>query len=265
MMDKNRYARVVVGIPVDNIFDYLIPEPLLEKLRVGMRVLVPFGKRQLLGYVVGIADKAEVADIKEVREVLDDEPILPENLLKLTRWMANYYFSSWGMAIKTSLPSRLNSPGHKARKRKVSETDKDNRLHISERSDITLNKFQFDALKRIKEGLKNGGFNTFLLHGISGSGKTEIYMQAIANLGGKGAIVLAPEISLTPRFVMRFRKRFGRRVAVFHSGLSEKERFDEWRRIHKGESEIVIGVRSAVFAPFRKVGLIIIDEEQDPS
>ncbi|MEK6690745.1 MAG: primosomal protein N' [Nitrospirota bacterium] len=265
MMDRNRYARVVVGIPVDNIFDYLIPEPLLERLKVGMRVLVPFGKRRLLGYVIGIADKAEVTDIKEVREVLDDEPILPENLLKLTRWMANYYFYSWGMAIKTSLPSRLNSPVHKARKRKVSETDKYERLHLPERSDIALNKFQFDALKRIKEGLKNGGFNTFLLHGIAGSGKTEVYMQAIANLGEKGAIVLVPEISLTSRFVMRFRKRFGRRVAVFHSGLSEKERFDEWRRIHKGESEIVIGVRSAVFAPFRKVSLIIIDEEQDPS
>lgn len=268
MTEKNKYARIVVGIPIENIFDYLVPNPFIDKLKIGMRVIVPFGKRRIVGYVVDFTDKTEVTDIKEIREILDEEPILSDSLLKLTRWMANYYFSTWGMAIKTALPSALNNIKPKTVKKKKQEIKDDlkgNRHPVTCPIPITLNKAQGIALRKLKEGLDDCTFKTFLLHGITGSGKTEVYMQAIDHLKEKGVIVLLPEISLTPNIIMRFYSMFGNDVAVLHSGLSESERIYEWRRIHKGEARIAIGVRSAIFAPVRRLGLIIVDEEQDPS
>jgi primosomal protein N' (replication factor Y) len=268
MTGRNKYARVVVGIPIDNIFDYLIPHSLMESLKIGMRVLVPFGKRRLVGYVVGFTDKAEVKDIKEIREVLDDEPTLSDSLLKLTKWIASYYFSSWGMAIKTALLSSFNKgvKQSKGQRFKGEGIEKPEISHQSKARLNTLRHEQYDSyLRIIKESLEKGGHRTFLLHCISG--RIEVYIQAIAQslLLQVGAIVLVPEISLTSELIMRFRYKFGSTVAVLHSGLTETERLHEWRRIQKGEAAIVIGVRSAVFAPFKRLGLIIIDEEQDPS
>lgn len=264
---KKRFAKVVFGLDIDIIFDYLIPDP-TPKIRAGMRVLVPFGRRNLVGYVVGLSDKADVSDLKEIIEVLDTEPILSDNLLKLTHWMADYYFSSWGMAIKIALPSGIQSLSikPKAVRFKTKTLQDPYEGEVFERGmPLPLNTSQEKALREIKRALKKGGFSTFLLHGPTGSGKREIYMQAIAGLSGGGAIILVPEIRLTPRLVTRFRSRFGGKVAVLHSGLTERKRLDEWKRIQKGDAEIAIGVRSAIFAPFKKVGLIIVDEEHDPS
>lgn len=266
MMIKNKYARVVVGIPIDNIFDYLIPHSLLDRLKIGMRVVVPFGRRRVVGYVVGFTDKPEVTDIKELGDVLDEESLLLENFLKLTRWMGHYYFSSWGMAIKTALPSTLSHIDRKTSRRKrfkVSDNIRDNGFEITGQQAISFNKLQMNAIRAIKGALTDGGFKPFLLHGRNG--KIEVYMNVIARLGGRGAIILVPEIYLTSELITRFRSRFGSVVAVLHSGLSEKEKLFEWRRIQKGEAEIAIGVRSAVFAPFKRLGLIVVDEEHDPS
>lgn len=127
---------------------------------------------------------------------------------------------------------------------------------------LALNPEQRAALEAIRAATK-----PVLLHGVTGSGKTEVYLQAIAHVleAGKGAIVLVPEISLTPQTVRRFAGRFGARVAVLHSALSDGERYDEWHRIRTGEARVVVGPRSAVFAPVRNLGLIVVDEEHDPS
>lgn len=262
-----KFACVVVAIPVDNIFDYLIPEPFLGKIKIGMRVLVPFGRRRAVGYVVGLSDKAKVVETREIQEILDEETSLNYNLLKLTRWMADYYFSSWGMVIKTSLPSSFNTvlKSKKSRASKYQvlrepEDQSDSKLLPS-----SLTRTQLNTLKRIKESIHEGGFRTFLLHIKPGSLRREIYLEAIEQRKERGAIVLVPEISLIQELLMSFRSKFGGAVSVLHSGLSESERLNEWRRIHRGEADIVIGARSAIFAPLRKVGLIIVDEEHDPS
>ena len=126
---------------------------------------------------------------------------------------------------------------------------------------------QEDAVGKIQEAVSHESFAVFLLHGVTGSGKTEVYLRAIASLAktGKGTIVLVPEIALTPQLLNRFRGRFGDRVAVLHSGLTERERSDEYRRIQSGHVDVAIGARSAVFAPFAKAGLIIVDEEHENS
>jgi len=126
---------------------------------------------------------------------------------------------------------------------------------------------QTEAVRRISETVSNGSFGVFLLHGVTGSGKTEVYLHAIKELShaGKGSIVLAPEIALTPQLLSRFRLRFGDRVAVLHSGLTDRERADEYRRIQSGQVDVAVGARSAVFAPFKNLGLIIVDEEHENS
>jgi primosomal protein N' (replication factor Y) len=126
---------------------------------------------------------------------------------------------------------------------------------------------QTEAVRRVNEAVSSGSFGVFLLHGVTGSGKTEVYLHAIKELSsaGKGAIVLVPEIALTPQLLSRFRQRFGDRVAVLHSGLTDRERADEYRRIQAGQVDVAVGARSAVFAPFENIGLIIVDEEHENS
>ncbi|GAM09209.1 primosomal protein N' [Geobacter sp. OR-1] len=130
-----------------------------------------------------------------------------------------------------------------------------------------LTSAQEQAVIRIIASLDSRKFSPFLLHGVTGSGKTEVYLHAISHTLGQGrrALVLVPEIALTPQLVRRFRARFGDRIAILHSGLSSGERFDEWRRIRRGEASIVIGARSAIFAPLEHIGIIIVDEEHESS
>ena len=141
--------------------------------------------------------------------------------------------------------------------------------HVVPTSPHTLNSIQSEAFDVILKGLqaKESSQYSYLLHGVTGSGKTEVYMQAITHIleSGKSVIVLVPEISLTPQTTSRFIGRFGERVALLHSRLSDGERFDQWHRINKGDADIVIGPRSAIFAPVKQLGLLIIDEEHSDS
>src|SRR5699024_5181139 len=136
---------------------------------------------------------------------------------------------------------------------------------IMKTENLRLTDEQQQAITPINQAIKDGVSRTFLLHGVTGSGKTEIYLQAIEKVMSKGeeAIVLVPEIALTPQMVKRFKGRFGSHVAVLHSALSAGEKYDEWRKIQRQEVKVVVGARSAIFAPFENIGIIIIDEEHE--
>lgn len=395
-MIKNRFAVVAVARDVIKSFHYAIPEHLSDMIAEGIRVLVPFGKSRIEGYVTGFTDKSDVKDVKDIISLIDDAPVLSSEMLQLSKWIAEYYFSSLGMVIKMMLPAgfgvseqrylriisnpdslsaaplqeqivnlikekkevrldalikKLNKQGvysaidalkqkgiieeffkeikknnlkkeiyYKARdlsignEKDIKSIIQQNALKlITEKGEALLSELkirgvslsalqtlyknglieriekevtrdpfsildipqeqaapvlsdaQDAALKNIRDGIESGRFAPYLLHGVTGSGKTEVYLRAIALIKekGKDTIVLVPEIALTPQLVMRFKARFRDKIAVLHSRLSPAERLDAWRRIKNGDVDIAIGARSAIFAPFKNLGLVIVDEEHD--
>ncbi|MEW6618992.1 MAG: primosomal protein N' [bacterium] len=394
------FIEIVSGLSIDKTFTYAVPKELEKDIAIGKRVLVPFGhRRHLTGYIVNVLTSPICADyeIKDILDVLDSTPVLSDEMLKLTQWIATYYLCSWGEVIESTLPPGINintktrikylkdmpgldkkaplqfkilelikkekeislakllnilkkrpiysainsliqkelieiervkkpalkpkeikviklalpkerilaqtltqrqrsiieilhqngalEPDKLAQKAQTSLTPINNLINknflmvCSKQIDrepykdryfkpsypLRLTKEQTESLNAIKEYIKKGEFKVFLLHGITGSGKTEVYLQAIDEVLkiGKGVIVLVPEISLTPQTVERFKARFGGKVAILHSKLSPGERYDQWRRIQEGGAEIVIGARSAIFAPMKNLGLIVIDEEHE--
>jgi len=401
-----KLASVVLPVPVDRAFHYIVPPEL--RVERGVRVLVPFGRKTRTGYVVGFAAESEVEELKTILRVLDAEPPLTDDLLLLTRWMADYYFCSWGEAIRAALPAGMEVRGARAvemieagrlalrrgvaddetrlillhlsearaadlkalgkrlgirnlsrrvaaladkglvrladrvipaaasprtervvrlaalaapsaeelasrgvrsqragdmlaalaecREIPVAEVRREwgvspsvlgrlealgliemaerehlrdpySQFRVDEEPPAVLTPHQERALATMREDLERGVHRTYLLHGITGSGKTEVYLRATAHAleRGKQAILLVPEISLTPRLVELLRARFPGQVAVLHSGLSAGERYDAWRRIRRGECAIAVGARSAVFAPFERLGVIVVDEEHETS
>lgn len=409
---KPEFVEVALPVPLRQTFTYCIPFGIQENIKIGSRLLVPFGRRHLTGYTVALHEtlseelEIEESQLKEVLELFDDEPLLTEEIIKLTQWTADYYASSWGEVLKASLPAGINATveqiininsrgkdelikletsntsktqilnylnkngetslrelkkkfgsrkalravnglisndfaskhhrtlttkvkpkrrkavrllppeNHKPTAKKLTETQQKitdflikedgeilfteiiekldvgaspiNTLakygfveifvkevlrdplaesKIPEIQDLVLTKQQNKVLGEIKKGLGTNKYNAFLLHGVTGSGKTEVYIRAMKSVlnKGKSALMLVPEIALTPVFSKRLRAVFGKEVAILHSSLSTGERFDEWRRIRKGDARVVIGTRSAVFAPLQNVGLIVIDEEHDSS
>jgi len=385
---------------------------LQENIKLGARLLVPFGKRQLTGYAVAlhkvISPELEIEEdtIKDALELLDAEPLLTAEILRLTQWSADYYAASWGEMLKASLPAGINASveqiytatangrdellkissaktlktqilqylieqgetasrelilkfGETSAKRALRELTKAGwasvfyrtltsqvkpkrrkavklltpefhkpnqkpfteaqskiietllesdgeilftdlieltetsasaintlekrgvlevfvqevrrdplaRVALPELLNLTLTDAQTVMLAEINAALETEKYQAFLLHGVTGSGKTEIYIRAMQTAldKGKSSLMLVPEIALTPVFSRRLRAVFGDTVAILHSNLSTGERFDEWRRIKRGAAQIVIGTRSAVFAPLQNIGLIIVDEEHDSS
>jgi len=251
---------VALGLPVDKIFKYYLPEG-FKKIEPGVRVRVPFRNMEKIGYVVGF-DKAEMEGLKNVKEVIDKEPLLDNDMLDLTRWMSGRYYASWGECIEASLPGAL-------RKDKVSVTPRKEYFIKADKNflkPVHLTSAQKEVLGVIKSRLSKG-FNTFLLHGVTGSGKTEVYIRTIEDVlkQGKSAIVLVPEIALTPQTISRFKTRLGENISVLHSSLTSAQRFQEWRKLKTGENKVCIGTRSAIFAPIDSLGLIVIDEEHESS
>ncbi len=390
------YAGVVFPLPLKTVFSYTVPTVLQDKIQIGQQVLAPFKRQSLSGFVVSLPQKSEVAEPKLLQDILELKPFFSDKILKLTQWLSDYYFCSWGEALKASLPSELQVKSslwvkkssslpptnqltflqkkileflddHKfirvssltrkvkikgifselhnlqeqgmvkleyqissptkaklekiirlksfpparelsSRQFKVLEFLKEqggiltqtelrpqlggsnsvlkqlqnkNLIEIfsSEKfrdpwegyrftpKRINLNSEQISALNKIKLALDKNRFQPFLLYGVTGSGKTEIYIEAIQEVlkHKKRALVLVPEISLTVPTIMRFKAVFGDQVISLHSGLSAGERFDAWRKIQEGKFPVVIGARSAVFAPLENLGLIVVDEEQDAS
>lgn len=396
------FVTVAVNIPREKTFSYSVPDALERKIAIGKRVLVPFGRRRLTGYIVEVSHLVSCEDIKEIGEVLDPEPLFDEEDLKFYRWVSQYYIYPLGKALSEILPGGIdpklarwisstkgdrerNDHALSAPQRRIMNTldhfagglpfdrlkkmllrkdiyrdidalvgagyisieertgkpeiipKKEKLVHLA-REDIAITKLtkkqtlltefllsqgscsmavlrksfknvlpllrsleqlriiriteeevsrkhgqnpsigsdvfitpnedQEHALCAIEKGLKSNSFSPFLLHGVTGSGKTEVYLNAIAEtLGMKGGVIfLLPEIALTTQLLTRINRRFGEEeIAVLHSGISRAARYDQWKRIQRGEISVVIGARSAVFAPVRNLKLIIVDEEHDAS
>lgn len=329
---------MVVDIPSESarrLFHYGIPAELEGQVKVGSAVLVPFGTRELTGYVVGFTETPDVARVKDIR-ALRGGGVLSDQMMNLATWISRYYVCSLGEAIAQMFPASVRrgrvrvkteslvklaipeeeaealitdmakkAPRQAGALRVVLEKGPVMRRHnlnnaagstpgavraliqkgiLEEikkeilRSPLkgisktgkqvpVLTQEQDRAVTAIIGSLENTSPKPFLLHGVTASGKTEVYMRVIEAVlaRGKSAIVLVPEISLTPQITRDFWERFGQDVAVLHSRLSPGERYDEWRRAERGDARIVVGARSAVFAPVKDLGLIVVDEEHENS
>jgi len=228
-----------------------------EGVGKGAIVSAPFGRQRVRGIVVSVDDEAPAGiDPVSIEEVVGD---VPPALVDLALWLADYYGSTPARALALVGPQT-------PKRRKVQPPPAERQALVAEAAPVSLSDEQTAAVARIVSGI-DAGRGAFLLYGATGSGKTEVYLQACAAAleRGLGAIVLVPEIALAPQTVGRVRARFGDRVAILHSALTDAERRDERERIASGEARIVVGARSAVFAPVRGLGLIVVDEEHDAS
>jgi len=330
--NERRFADVALNLPLHRTFHYSVPERLRGEIAVGKRVEVPFRSLTLVGYCVGFVERPEVAEVKEILEVVDAEPLVDERLLKLARWMAEYYCAGLGEALETVLPAAVRHDAHGRRVRIVElamppdeaaglavrirrrekakariletlrlgqgeltpyelaqaagvsictidkaaeqgyiryvlrEVSDPFTVEVARTAPPELTEEQREALALIEKRIDEGAFRTILIHGVTGSGKTELYLRACERVvkNGKQAIVLVPEISLTPQTIARFKARF-ERLAVLHSRLSPGQRHAQWQSIRRGEVQVIVGARSALFAPTPATGLIVVDEEHETS
>jgi len=399
MITNSKYLDIAIALPVYNTFTYRIQENFSQFISVGKRVLVPFGRRRVTGYILGSCEKTNLheIEIKFILDILDEKPLFPSSIVPFFKWISKYYIYPIGEVIKNALPGGLNlydyaiiaitengknvlkdnsvPPAQREilgflefeacqrknlcksinknipnsliqtmehlglivikrelkkgktrlkleryvsltnseisvkelsdQKKKIIDVLKKGELSVKKLKELVpsapglikslenkgyisvikkktyrdpfgelieidtahiLTKEQEQVVSKVTNSL-NKGFSTFLLAGVTGSGKTEVYMQLVAEALKKkcNAIVLVPEIALISQMERRFRARFGECIAVLHSGLSSGERYDQWMRIVSGEATIAIGARSAIFAPFDNIGIIIVDEEHDTS
>ncbi|MGD9487096.1 MAG: primosomal protein N' [Calditrichaceae bacterium] len=398
------FAEVVFNLPINHSFTYRIPEE-LNRIEPGMRVLAPFGKRNITGVVTVLTNKSEYSSVKDIIDILDDKPLISERMLELMKWISDYYISGLGQTVQMALPKGIDTEDKEYISisevnfdKKLSERQRDlylligsnpgkskdyyrkkngqgsfyNNLKVLEEKglvkrdverkqqrvgiltrkfvsvpvdyvtiktnfddflkyvkrrpevddylldnagkDILMSEFlkktkmatgtlqkmknlgicdvsdmqverapEFDYHEDIKEivltdeqenavrqvalQMETGQFATFLLHGITGSGKTQVYIEVLKKVISRGqtAIILIPEISLTPQTVSRFKNIFSDQIAVFHSKMSVGERFDAWMACYEDRVKIVVGPRSALFAPLKNIGLIVVDEEHESS
>ncbi len=261
-LEKTKLIEVAVPLPVADPFTYAVPDEWVSQAEPGMRVLVPFKNRELVGYVVGAQEAIPPERTKKAIRLLDSAPILNDHFLRLTAWLKDYYFSSWGEAIQAVLPKMYRQKKDtKYREKSVLEEA------LGEAKRNTLNSEQAIAVQKITECLKTEEHHRILLFGVTGSGKSEVYIRAIQETlrMNKQAICLVPEIALTEQLKHFFESHFGGELEIVHSKLSDGERWQAWDRIRRGEKSIVLGARSAVFSPLQNLGLIIMDEEQEPS
>lgn len=262
---KKTIAHVAVPVPLRRIFDYQV-SPSIDptSLKTGARVLVPFGTRKLIGVLLSVDTQTLLSDVrlKSIIELIDTEPLISPAVFKLCQWAADYYHYPLGEVLIQTLPPAL---------RKEKPYDKSIEANTSIQSvqqvrpEIQLTEGQHQAIETISQELHH--FQSFLLNGVTGSGKTEVYLRLIEKIiaAGKQALVLVPEIGLTPQTIARFQQRFTVPVAVWHSNLNESERLQTWHLAKQGIAKIVIGTRSAVFMDCPDLGIIIIDEEHDLS
>ena len=394
-----RYCDVALPVPVDRAFTYELPLTLRHRAQVGARAWVPFATRRLTGVLLRVHNVAPEQEAREVLSLIDEEPVLDPELLKLAHWIAEYYCSPLGEVLKSMLPlagemrrttqysltstgqdiarqlsvtpvkdtaatvltlleerprsaeyigkkvegarsalrslvkrgwviadeqrqerDPLRAPAERLQVAFLRRANDEAKLKKSQRELLAflelhpgqhnlaelstklkrasedaralarrelvslesenlpvpsgferpipiLNEHQKEAFEAIRAGIEANGFETFLLQGVTGSGKTEVYLRSIeAALSlGKNALMLVPEIALTPAVAGQFFHRFGKQVAILHSAFGDAERAEQWRRVRNGQARVVVGTRSGVFAPVQNLGLVIVDEEHDGS
>jgi primosomal protein N' (replication factor Y) len=254
-------ARIALDLPLDEAFDFRIPDGV--DAPVGALVVVPFGRARKVGVVVAHARRSEVpaARLRDIERRVEDVPPLASAELDLYSFCARYYQRPLGEVIGAALPPRLRQVGRRAIASQIATGSA-----RDPSPEPALTPEQQDAVARVESGW--GRFHPVLLQGITGSGKTEVYLRAIAAALARGrqALFLVPEIGLTPQLEDLVRGRFpGARVASAHSHLSEGERAATWLAAQSGHADIVLGTRLAVLMPFDRLGLIVVDEEHDPS
>ena len=254
---------MALEVPLAKLFDYGAPESL--DARIGDRVVVPFGARQRLGVVLETGALSDVPQerMKSIVAVRDDAPALTPQWIELMRFLSGYYQRPLGETVIAALPPRLRSIKPLPRKALAPCEGASSARFVPIHP---LTQRQHEAVERIDAAA--GRFEAFLLHGVTGSGKTEVYLHLIARTLERGgqALVLVPEISLTPQLQERFHQAFPEaRLAVMHSGLEDVARTLGWLQAARGEAAIVLGTRLAVLAPMPKLALIVVDEEHDPS
>lgn len=250
------YLEVVFNIPVKATYTYSSLENIPCDL--GFRIEANLGRRKLIGFVVGVTDiKPEAFEVKSILRVIDKEPMFDEKLLELAKWIADFTMCSVGESLSSMLP------GGKREKGLPDLAAED----IPDPKEIILSDEQKVAISTIIGDNSSDPSWLFYLYGITGSGKTEVFLQAAKEAlnRNQSVIYLVPEISLTHQVVDTLRSRFTQGVAVLHSHLTPSQRLTEWRRIQSGEAQLIIGARSAIFAPCSNLGLIIIDEEHENS
>jgi primosomal protein N' (replication factor Y) len=246
------------------LFDYAVPEALTGLIEVGHRVRVPFGRRTVTGFVYALEQGPTVLELKPIEALVDAEPVLPAVLVELAGFVAAHYLVPLDEVIRAVVPPRVRAVVRRSVKRRRQSRILRQASEVLSADAVTLEPAQEAARERIAVALTRHESEAFLLHGVTGSGKTEVYLALLEQVlaaGGQG-LVLVPEIALTPQAVGRFAARFPGRLAVLHSALTEAERAAEWWRIRRGEADVVIGPRAAVFAPLPRLGLIVIDEEE---
>ncbi|MDP9084979.1 MAG: primosomal protein N' [Pseudomonadota bacterium] len=325
--------QIALDTPLRGVFDYLLPADLIASgwsavPRLGVRVRVPFGRRQLIGILAGIASESQVpaAKLKSAIEILDEQPVFDAITFDVLRWAAEYYHHPLGEVFAAALPvsvraghpalqktewwtltpagrEQVSSPSDRRAPQQrallgwlaqrsrttvddlvepfkhsqlralaargwvtpVNAGDTDLKTMELRPSEVKLSTHQTQCVDAVVASLST--FTAHLLYGVTGSGKTEVYLRVIAAAIAQGgqALVLVPEIALTPQLVERFRRRFSSGVVAMHSGLAGTERRDAWRAAHGGRARIIIGTRSAVFTSLPKLALIVVDEEHDAS
>jgi primosomal protein N' (replication factor Y) (superfamily II helicase) len=248
-------VEVAISVPLNKTFDYQSD----SRVPVGVRVKVPFGAKKVIGIVLSNKDKSEFNKLKSVEEILDQAPILDKPILDFLFWAAKYYHHPIGEVVLAAMPKNLRL-GKEAKIKKVIGLP----IKISQ-PDFEITTEQSLAINAILN--KQNTYHGFLLHGVTGSGKTEVYLRITQEAlnQGKQILVLVPEIGLTPQMISRFESRLNTRVVAIHSQLNETQKLDAYLMAKNGEAGVVLGTRSAIFAPMPKLGMIIIDEEHDGS
>lgn len=249
--------RVAVDAPLPEPLTYKAPSDL--SLQRGQMVRVPLGKRQALGLLLGPAEKApEGLQLKSITEVETEYAPLPEHFIRWIEWLSRYYLYPPGQTAMLAYPPlKKQTKERKSKKAPVIP-------QVEMSTPPTLTDEQRHCIEAI---LQEKGFQTHLVFGVTGSGKTEIYLRLLEQTlaEGKSGLVLVPEISLTPQLIQRFAARFGDSIAALHSQLTDRERTNQWWDMIEGRKKILIGARSALFCPVENLGLIIVDEEHEPS
>ncbi len=256
-MSGGPYWKIAVNAPLAQPLTYLAPPELTSQIRRGASVRVPLGRREVTGVVLDSGENDSSFEIRAITSVDSERPVLPESLTRWLEWLASYYIHPVGLIFEQVFPPL---PKHSSRKTRKAPAV----ALVEPTPPPEPTEQQNEVLRRL---LPLAGFDCHLIHGVTGSGKTEVYIRVIEDClkQDRSALVLVPEIALTPQLVHRFSARLGDAVAVIHSQLTPREKTNQWWSIADGQKKVLIGARSALFCPIENLGVIIVDEEHEAS